>query len=117
MAHFARIIGGKVVSVISLNNEDILDLEFPESEEKGKDLIESLGLLGEWVQTSYNKNFRGQFAGIGMEWNGQVFHAPQPFPSWTLDSDGLWNAPVSYPDDGQAYSWDEEDLAWVLAEA
>ena len=54
-------------------------------------------------------------AAIG--WNyaedADAFYAPQPFPSWTLDDDYRWQAPVPYPTDGGDYYWDEETGTWL----
>lgn len=65
MAHFAQIIDDKVTQVIVIANEDCGGGNFPESEPVGQTFIASLGLGGEWRQTSYNNNFRGAYAGIG----------------------------------------------------
>lgn len=73
MAHFAKIEDGIVTQVIVINNDVLYDLEFPESEPIGQEFIASLGLDGTWKQTSYNGNFRGAFAGIGMIWTGRNF--------------------------------------------
>ena len=65
MAHFAEIDGSnKVLRVIVVSNNDIIDQNGNESEQLGKDLCNRL-LSGNWVQTSYNANFRGSFASIG----------------------------------------------------
>ena len=65
------------------------------------------------VRTSYNGNIRKQYAGIGFTYDAvkDQFVAPQPFPSWTLDSNNDWQAPTPKPE-GSFY-WDEETLAWV----
>jgi hypothetical protein len=60
MAHFAKIEDGYVRQVIVVRNEDAPD------EATGKAFIASIGLDGEWIQTSYNGNFRSRFAGTGM---------------------------------------------------
>jgi hypothetical protein len=65
MAHFARIENGIVRDVNVINNTVLGDTDFPESEPIGQAFIASLGLAGEWKQTSYNANFRGKYAGIG----------------------------------------------------
>ena len=66
MAHFAKINDTKmVVEVITVNNTDIDNLPFPESEPIGQAFIASCNISGEWLQTSYNANFRGCYAGIG----------------------------------------------------
>lgn len=61
MAHFARIENNTVTEVIVVNNEEVPD------EATGIAFCKSLfGEDTEWVQTSYNNNFRGTFAGVGM---------------------------------------------------
>jgi hypothetical protein len=65
MAHFAKVDNGTVSSVIVVSNDDCDGGEFPENEAAGQAFIASLGLEGEWLQTSYNSNFRGKYAGIG----------------------------------------------------
>ena len=65
MAHFASIVNGVVAQVIVVSNADCGGGDFPESEAAGQAFIASIGLLGEWRQTSYNANFRGKYAGIG----------------------------------------------------
>ena len=64
MANFAELINGQVQRVIVISNEDVNDLPFPESEPVGQAFIASLGISGEWIQTSYSGSFRGLFAGI-----------------------------------------------------
>ena len=63
MAHFAKVVNNIVEEVIVVNNSDCDNLPFPESEPVGQAYIASLGIDGEWLQTSYNGNFRGQYAG------------------------------------------------------
>jgi hypothetical protein len=65
MAHFAKIQNNKVAQVIVVSNDDCGGGEFPDSESIGQAFIASLGISGEWKQTSYNGNFRGTYAGIG----------------------------------------------------
>ena len=60
---------------------------------------------GTWKQTSYNHNFIKQYAGIGYVYDStkDKFISPQPFASWSLDSNDDWQAPIAYPtieDDG-----------------
>jgi len=76
MAHFARVENGYVVEVIVVNNETIEDLPFPDSEPVGQAFIASIGLSGDWVETSYNNNFRSVYAGIGYAWDGTNFIGP-----------------------------------------
>lgn len=65
MAHFARVEDSTVRQVIVVSNDDCGGGDFPESEPIGQAFIASLELAGEWLQTSYHGNFRGQYAGIG----------------------------------------------------
>jgi hypothetical protein len=78
MAHFAEIKNSFVTQVIVVNNETLGDLEFPASEAVGQELIASLGLGGQWLQTSYNANFRGKYAGSGDTYDSELdeFVAP-----------------------------------------
>jgi hypothetical protein len=105
MSHFAKIENGFVTEVI-VAEQDFIDT-----------------LSGQWVQTSYNTNgnqhpngtpLRGNYAGIGYTYDAtnDVFIAPQPYASWTLNSNWLWQAPTAMPTDGQ-YTWDESTLTWI----
>jgi hypothetical protein len=78
MAHFAQVSGDAVTQVIVVGNDDCGGGEFPQSEPIGQAFIASLGLQGEWKQTSYNGNFRGCYAGIGYQYNRELdkFIAP-----------------------------------------
>ena len=78
MAHFARIEDGIVREVIVVGNDDCGGGEFPDSEPIGQAFIASIGLAGEWRQTSYNGNFRGTYAGIGYTFDAEAdeFVAP-----------------------------------------
>jgi len=70
MAHFVRIDSNNVINeAIVVANSDIDDLPFPESEPVGQAFIASLGLEGNWLQTSYNNNFRLRYASVGMIYN------------------------------------------------
>jgi hypothetical protein len=81
MAHFAQIQDGIVTQVIVVSNDDAPD-PFPESEALGQAFIASLGLGGEWVQTSYHGTFRGCYAGIGYTYDPELdeFIPPEPEP-------------------------------------
>ena len=112
MAHFAKIEDGIVVTVEVLNNEVILDENNKEQESLGLTFLQNhYKDTAVWVQTSYNNNFRKNYAGIGHTYDKtkDAFYAPQPFPSWTLDEDTChWEAPITYPDDDKRYYWDED---------
>jgi len=79
MAHFAKVTNNEVVEVLVVSNADCGGLEFPESEPVGQAFIASLGIEGEWLQTSYNNNFRGAYAGIGYTYDedSDSFVAPE----------------------------------------
>jgi len=116
MSHFAKIENGVVTQVI-VAEQDFID-----------------GIEGEWVQTSYNtrggvhyqpnsstpsedqtKALRKNFAGIGFSYDADkdAFIPPQAFASWTINEDScLWKAPVLYPEDGNAYRWNEDTQSW-----
>lgn len=116
MAYFAQLDeDGTVLQVISVGNTDAPDPAPTHSEPLGQAFIASLGLPGEWRQTSYHGNFRKQYCGPGYRYDADadVFIAPQPFPSWTLDANHDWQPPTPYPTDGGMYVWDEDTLAWV----
>jgi hypothetical protein len=114
MAHWAELDENNIVLRVTVGSND-------EPDEGYGWLIENLG--GRWVQTSYNANFRKRFAGVGDTYHedGDVFISPQPFPSWSLDENYDWQAPVAKPadawsmdnTDGVQYEWDEENLSWI----
>jgi len=117
MAHFAKLNSNNIVTqVLVVKNEVILNADNTESEYKGKVFLNSLFGQATWIQTSYNGNFRKQFAGIGYKYDStnDVFISPQPFDSWTLDSDFDWQPPTPYPTDGNNYEWNEDDQTWDL---
>ena len=110
MAHFAQLDDdNKVIGVFVVANA-ALD---PNNEEgSGIAFLATLG-NGRYVQTSYNNNFRKQYAGIGSTYDetADEFVRPQPHASWSLDSNNDWQAPTPKPEGN--YYWDEESLSWV----
>jgi hypothetical protein len=115
MAHFAEIDDNNVVlRVIVVANKDTADANGNEVESIGVAFCQRL-LGGNWVQTSYHGNIRKNYAGIGYTYRADIdaFVAPQPYPSWTLDANAQWQAPVPMPTDGKMYSWDEATQSWV----
>lgn len=116
MAHFAELDNDNIVQrVIVVSNDCLLDENGQESEQLGRDFCERM-LGGRWVQTSYNRNFRKHYAGPGFRYDSELdaFIPPQPFPSWTLDSDCVWQAPTPMPVDGpKTFYWDEQTLTWM----
>ena len=111
MAHYAKVEDGVVTQVIVADTKEWCEAN----------------LGGTWVQTSYNtkgnqhpegRPLHKNYAGIGYTWDGIGFAAPQPYPSWTKNSDTyLWEAPTPMPTDGKRYSWDEASTSWVEAPA
>lgn len=123
MAHFAELDENNIVKrVLVVNNEDILNSNGIESEEIGIDYLKSLfGSETNWKQTSYNSSFRSRYAGIDFTYDSVLdsFISPKPFASWILNTNTTeWEAPVPFPTDilpdGSYYSWDEENLKWIL---
>jgi len=110
MSHFAKVKDGKVTQVI------VAEQEFFDT------FVDSSP--GTWIQTSYNTHgnqhpegrpLRGNYAGIGYNYDAtnDVFYAPQPYQSWTLNNTTwLWEAPVAMPTDGKKYKWNESITNW-----
>lgn len=116
MAHFARLDENNIVlEVLALDNAMLLD-NGVESEQKGVEVLSNWReCWPHWKQTSYNGNFRKNYAGIGYTYDAvrDAFIPPKPYPSWILDEDTCrWNPPTPIPTDGM-YQWDEATLAWV----
>lgn len=118
MAHFAELDSNNVVlRVIVVANKDTADANGNEVESIGVAFCQKL-FGGNWKQTSYHGNIRKNYAGIGYTYDASIdaFVAPQPYPSWVLDANAQWQAPVPYPTDGKMYAWDEDTLSWVEVE-
>ena len=104
MAHFAEIDSSNtVLRVIVVADEH---------EANGAEWCHDL-LGGTWVQTSYNHNIRKQYAGVGFTYDADadVFIAPQPYPSWTLDTNHDWQPPTPMPEG--MWWWNESEQSWV----
>ena len=102
MSHFAEINKDGVVQRVIVAEQNFINS----------------GAVGDsfnWVQTSYNNNFRKQYAGTGYTYDKtkDKFIAPQPYPSWALDASDDWQPPTAMPDDDKMYTWDEDTTAWV----
>jgi hypothetical protein len=106
MAHFANIDSNNIATEVIVSEQDFINS----------------GAVGDsflWVQTSYNGNFRKNYAAVGYTYDKtkDAFIAPKPYPSWTLVEDTCqWEAPTAMPEDGQAYTWDEDTTSWVAGE-
>jgi len=120
MAHYAKVVDGKVTQVIVA--EPTFFNTFIDSSP------------GEWIQTSYNTRggihyapnsntpdngvaLRKNYAGIGFTYDKtrDAFIPPKPFESWILNENScLWEAPIPYPNDGNTYKWNEVSQSWDL---
>ena len=120
MSHFALVINGYVQEVI-VAEQDVIN-KFPNK--------------ASWIQTSYNTRgnvhyapnsdvpddskppLRANYAGIGDTYDAKndVFYAPQPYPSWILNTTTwLWEAPIEMPTTKGDWIWDEPTISWILA--
>jgi hypothetical protein len=115
MAHYAKVLNGKVTQVI-VAEPDFFNNFIDETP-------------GKWIQTSYNTRhgehtlggtpLRENFAGVGYNYdkNSDAFYPPQPYPSWTLDETIWdWEAPVPHPTEGGRHEWNEETQTWDAVE-
>ena len=118
MAHYAKI-EDDIVTQVLVAEQDFIDTQ-----------------EGTWVQTSYNTRggkhyapnsstedggtpLRKNYAGVGHTYDAvrDAFISPKPYPSWTLNETTCnWEAPVTIPDDGKQYRWDEPTTNWVEVE-
>ena len=125
MASFAKIgLNGKVIEVLSVNNEVLHDSNGVEQEAIGIDFLTKLTGYPVWVQTSYNNNFRKNHAGIGMTYDEDrdAFIPKKTYNSWILNEDTCrWEAPVAKPeltqeqiDNNNYYSWNEQIKNWEI---
>ena len=118
MASFAKIENNIVIAVHSVVNEVLKDSNGIEQETIGIEFLKNLHGQGtNWKQTSYNKTFRKNHAGIGYTYDLQrdAFIPPKPFNSWVLNEQTCnWDAPVARPNDEGLYTWNESTLSWDL---
>lgn len=126
MAHYALIdTDNVVVDVITGVDENIIQTDLDGTQVGGSsEAWESFYASRPWFaglsckRTSYHGRIRKQYAGIGFTYDpvADVFIAPQPYPSWSLDENHDWQAPLPQPD-GIGWIWDEDLGAWVNVEA
>jgi hypothetical protein len=148
MAHFAKLgANGKVIQVLTLNNSDMLNADGVEDESVGQQYLETHNNWPAqmWVQTSYNtisnthnsgdnsKAFRGNYAGIGYEWDedNQIFWPKKPFASWVKHIESAsWKSPIGDAPELTAeqtsqneagtnnwtYVWNESGQSWDLTD-
>jgi hypothetical protein len=142
MAHFAKLDENNVVvQIVKIANIDIMDLQYGgDKEETGiRFCKEFYDDNATWVQTSYNSNFRGNYAGIGFTYmegvatvgvaTTSVFIEQKPYPSWSISTtSAVWESPIgdaptltdSQVENDQYYTWDEDTYqadnttGWVL---
>ena len=137
MAHFAKLgSNSKVISVLTLDNKNMLNADGVEDETVGQAYLEQHNNWPAqmWIQTSYNTSggihklggtpFRGNYAGIGYTWDedNNLFYPKKPYPSWVLNTTtASWHSPIGdAPDDltdeekaaGTQYVWYEGTGAW-----
>lgn len=126
MAHFAKIVDGRVETVVVVDNE---------FEERGEEYLHGLGLEGRWIKTSFNT--RGNVhldpetlepdGGVPLRYNfatpdgfydeaADAFYDLAPFDSWQLDENFVWQPPHLPPADGQIWVWNEEALDWQVSD-
>tara|TARA_R100000306_G_C4258194_1_gene83932 strand:+ start:111 stop:479 length:369 start_codon:yes stop_codon:yes gene_type:complete len=117
MAHFAKIGEGNIVTKVHVLDNSVLLKDGEENEQQGVEVLRALNNdSATYIQTSYNGNFRKNYASRGYTYDQarDAFIEPKYYPSWLLDEDTCqWEAPVPYPDDGNKYQWDEETTNWV----
>ena len=130
MASFAKIgLNNKVIEVLSVHNNELLDSNGVEQEANGIDFLTKLTGWAIWKQTSYNTNagvhsfggtpLRKNHASIGMTYDEDkdAFIPKKPYNSWILNETTCqWEAPVALPDTENRYNWNEETTTWDLNE-
>jgi len=126
MAHFAELdINNKVLRVLTACNQDIANNGGEQSEQAALH-FQSLNQFSfngvKWVQTSYNNNFRKQYAAINYTYDPlkNKFIVPQPYLSWSLNDNDDWQAPIAYPtvlldsyNKPYIISWIENEQKWT----
>ena len=125
MAHFAELnSSNEVLQVVVISNEDV-DANGGDESTQAETFVATIVPYGTggvaWKQTSYNNNFRKQYAGIGYSYNSSKdkFLSPQPYASWSLNSNDDWEAPVTAPtvteidSNPVSISWDEDNQKWL----
>ena len=149
MAHFAKLgANGKVIQVLTLDNKDMLNADGIEDEAVGQQYLERHNNWPAqmWIQTSYNtsgnkhnsgddsKAFRGNYAGIGYEWDEDtnIFWPKKPYASWVKNTeDARWQSPIGdapaltaeQEEQNEAdthdwgYSWNEDNQSWDLSDS
>jgi hypothetical protein len=113
MAHYAFLDENNIVTevIVGIDETELIEGKHPEAwyeEFRGQTC----------KRTSYNGNYRKNYAGLGYRYDEDLdaFIPPKPYPSWTLNKEtALWKPPVDYPKDNLIYSWNEDTLSWTQA--
>lgn len=120
MAHFAQLDENNIVTqVLVVNNDDLQNLPFPQSEPLGVAFLQNLIPNTVWKQTSYNNNFRFRYAGIGYKFHSECgsyggFAVPPLYSYFVFDETTCsWIPPIPYPFDGFAYYWNDAARSWT----
>ena len=124
MAHFAELDGNNIVTRVIVVGNDVTTAAGPlgsnDMHVDGETWCVNFFKGGTWKQTSYNNNFRKQYAGKGFTYDAakDKFISPQPFASWALDGNDDWQAPVTYPTDttDKRINWDEAGQKWTATD-
>ena len=126
MAHFAELDGSNIVKRVIVVGNDVSTAAGPlgsnDMHVDGETWCQNFFKGGTWKQTSYNANFRKQYAGKGYTFDAakNKFLSPQPYASWALDGNDDWKAPVTHPTDTTdkniRISWDEAGQKWTATD-
>ena len=147
MAHFAKLgLNSKIISVLTLDNKDMLNADGVEDESVGQQYLERHNNWPApmWIQTSYNTcggnhkdggtPLRGNYAGIGKIWDedNNIFYVKKPYPSWVLNTTtATWHSPIgdtpalTEEQESQneadthswSYVWNEANQSWDLTDS
>jgi len=122
MAHYALLNGNTVVQVITGVHEDETQVDTDGTTVGGSsEAWESFYASRPWFRgltckrTSYNGNYRKNYAGVGYTYDAErdALIPPKPFASWVLNEDTCrWDSPTPYPTDGKRYVWNENKREW-----
>jgi hypothetical protein len=109
MAHYAYLDDNNIVVAVTVGKDETELIDGLDTE-----TYYALGTPYTVKRTSYNGNIRKQFAGIGFNYDvvNDVFIAPQPYASWSLDGNYNWQPPTPAPE-GMDWYWDEDSLSWL----
>lgn len=118
MAYFAELDENDIViRVVKIENQENINDDGEEDENVGITFLKNLyGHNGIWIQTSYNSNFRKNYASVGCKYerDNDAFIPQKTLESWILNQQTFkWEPPVKKPNDGKSYYWDESRISWI----